>query len=313
MSAEGLLAGLQSAIGSYYDTVKSREDRAAQKKEKELLLRIQGYQPTYDEKGGLLDVVKTPQKMKEEKDAENLGLIKAGFIPADLDPTQLPKVNEAYLRSKALSNPFAGISPGQKAVDTSFGKEYSDYKAAGGESGVKKNLGQLQSAVEDLKNNPDLTGGITTKIPFLNSDAAQDVINPKMAKVRDQIKGAIQSTLRQTLGSQFTEREGEAIFNRAFNPRLSAEENIRRAQAEIDALTRQATQKNAASNYFEQHGTLQGFNADAVNSAPGLLQNLAPSSAGAAPQMGPKPGTIENGYRFKGGNPSDQNNWEKIK
>ncbi len=26
---------------------------------------------------------------------------------------------------------------------------------------------------------------------------------------------------------------------------------------------------------------------------------------------GPKVGTVESGYKFKGGNPSDKNNWEK--
>jgi hypothetical protein len=33
----------------------------------------------------------------------------------------------------------------------------------------------------------------------------------------------------------------------------------------------------------------------------------------AAKNKGPAVGTVQQGYRFKGGNPSDKNNWEKVK
>jgi hypothetical protein len=36
-----------------------------------------------------------------------------------------------------------------------------------------------------------------------------------------------------------------------------------------------------------------------------------PAPAPAAP-AGPKAGVVQDGFRFKGGNPADQNNWEKV-
>lgn len=43
---------------------------------------------------------------------------------------------------------------------------------------------------------------------------------------------------------------------------------------------------------------------------PGGMLVPEPGSVGA--QVGPQPGAIEDGYRFKGGNPADPNSWEPV-
>ncbi len=37
-----------------------------------------------------------------------------------------------------------------------------------------------------------------------------------------------------------------------------------------------------------------------------------PATAGGNSTGAPQPGQVEDGYRFKGGNPADQSNWERV-
>lgn len=54
-----------------------------------------------------------------------------------------------------------------------------------------------------------------------------------------------------------------------------------------------------------QGGRLQGFQF-------GRPLGGGQEAPAAAPSGGPAPGTIEDGYRFKGGNPADQSSWEPV-
>ena len=73
------------------------------------------------------------------------------------------------------------------------------------------------------------------------------------------VEEVVQRNLRIVLGAQFTQKEGERLIARAFNPRLEEPENAKRVRRLITQIRTAAQQKQAASDYFEANGTLVGF------------------------------------------------------
>lgn len=60
---------------------------------------------------------------------------------------------------------------------------------------------------------------------------------------------------------------------------------------------------------YQPGGNVINYNPVTGEATP-LVQGQTPQ--GAAPTAPPPPGTIEDGYRYKGGNPSDPKNWEPV-
>lgn len=169
---------------------------------------------------------------------------------------------------------------GQQELDKKFAKDFADYQASGGRATAEKSIGLLQDAINDLAKPGEQA---SKTIAGFAGDKALDVIDPKLAATRDKIRSAIQSTLKQVLGAQFTSQEGEAIFSRAFNPRLSDAENIRRATVELNALKQMVHAKDAAGSYFDEHQTLKGFNG-AISQSP-TTQTAKPAPTDLYPTL----------------------------
>jgi hypothetical protein len=73
------------------------------------------------------------------------------------------------------------------------------------------------------------------------------------------VKEIVQRNLRPILGAQFTEREGAMLMERAFDPKLSEETNIKRIERLGTQVRKMAQAKQEAIDYYEEHGTLAGF------------------------------------------------------
>ena len=154
------------------------------------------------------------------------------------------------------------LTEGQKAIDKSFSKEYGDFVLKGGFADVQKGLSQLDEAVNILETEGG-TGAFVGNLP----DSLAAIVNKSGLKAQELVSEVVQRNLRLILGAQFTEKEGERLINRAFNPRLSEEENIKRVKRLADSIKRAAEQKRKSAEYFEKFGTLKGFKGTAsINS-----------------------------------------------
>lgn len=167
------------------------------------------------------------------------------------------KAKQAFEERKlaAMGSKKPASSEFQKVMDREAAKKLADYQVGGGKSIVDTNIERFEGAIKSLEEDGDLSGGITG----YTGEWSQDMFNSDMATVRDDIRTAIQGSLKPILGAQFTEKEAEAIFSRAFNPRLSDKENVRRAKLELNNIKSIAANKEAALDHFRKHNTLAGF------------------------------------------------------
>jgi hypothetical protein len=163
------------------------------------------------------------------------------------------------LKKRELSQPL--LTKGQEAADTAFGKEYADFNAGGGSESAKKSIGLLESAQNQLKARGNEAPNFFERAVQYGPDSVRAALTPDIKAQEDQVRTAIQSSLRQTLGAQFTEKEGEQLMRRAYDPRLSAQQNLAKLAPEIDALKAQIARKMQSAQQFERTGSLVGLGA----------------------------------------------------
>lgn len=151
----------------------------------------------------------------------------------------------------AKASPLGKLSEGQKAVDKDYAKDYNEWTSTG-RSTLDKNLTSLKEARDALKADSSLTGGLTGVFgDRLTAD--------RVLKQRQKVQSAVQNSLKATLGSQFTEKEGERILKNAYNEAASPETNIESLNALITQLESQKQVNDQKAGYYEKSGSLQGY------------------------------------------------------
>lgn len=147
------------------------------------------------------------------------------------------------------------LTPGQQAVDQKFAADYVEW-SNGGYQNIMNQLTQLDSALETLQSGQQISGPVVGRLPTF---VQQMLYGDDPQNIQANVREVAVSTLRQILGAQFTENEGERIQNMSYNPTLDEASNIARVRQTIAELRARAMAKQAAAEYFGQNGTLAGF------------------------------------------------------
>jgi hypothetical protein len=175
-----------------------------------------------------------------------------GFIPETMSFETFKNIGKAPLVQNILGG--SKLTVGQESIDKKFADDYVAWKSGGGQD-MTSQVAQLKPVIEALESGQPITGIQVAVQP----DLLLAITNPKALQSREQVEEVVQRNLRAVLGAQFTEKEGERLISRAYNPKLAPEENAKRVRKLFLQMSTAAEQKQAMVDYFDQNGTLRGF------------------------------------------------------
>ena len=153
------------------------------------------------------------------------------------------------------------LSPTEKVIDENFGKIAAEYTLKGAPQ-IQANLRNLSEKIAILEAGEMNVSG---KGIGLMPDAVKGIFQPEAASFIGDIRDIVFQSLREKLGAQFTENEGNRLVAAAFNSYLSEEMNIARLQRLYTTIEEAARSKQDAINYFDENRTLQGYTATPID------------------------------------------------
>jgi len=225
------------------------------------------------------DILKALSTVMKPEDLNNY--FKAELLKLKKEELGLKGGELELKKEKEMKKPPV-LTKGQEAVDRDFAKDYNDFVTAGGYADVQKSVSQLKGVSEDLGKTDTASGGMIGMMPKF----ARDIVVPKGAALQDTVEEIVQRNLKLVLGGQFTQREGELLMERTFNPRQSEKENRRRVDRLVKQIDEAAKAKSEAGAYYEEHGTLAGFKGKLYRSANDFLSDEKPGGKSAPRPLG---------------------------
>ena len=146
-------------------------------------------------------------------------------------------IAELIAMTKQPAN-VVNVNQGETLDNTPFMKDLQkeSTKFLNESSNLVGNINSLEDALKTLETSPDITGVLPGLVQNVGGDAFLKLVLPETANAKAQIESVVQESLKSILGTQFTEKEGERILQRVFDPAVSPQENAKRLKTVLDKL-----------------------------------------------------------------------------
>jgi hypothetical protein len=174
----------------------------------------------------------------------------------------------------------ADLTAAQKKFAEKSGESAHEWDQ-GGRSRAKENIEKFNTVLTDLEDGNLDTRTLVEFAPFVG-DWARSAVNPTGQQGLDTIRGVIFQGLRDTLGAQFTEREGERLVNAAYNTKLDEASNIARLKPALARMRDTFAAKEALTQHILAGGSVRDYK----GKTPWEVYNGAGGSSGGSPIEG---------------------------
>lgn len=311
---------------------------AAPLTESQELARIISEMPIGDQQGFVRDKfapTETQVQGQERRDLRERGRLTDDDLVADVlsampveevvggnGRPEFVRRQDAIGRQPAPKTPMVNVNTGEAAdgklrgkLDENEGKRLSDIQStAVTSSGLRQDLDLLDQLIEQAPQGP-IVGRLAGVLPgFSNAGAAfQSIVERAAPGLRVEGSGATSDIEFRGMLNSLPQLRNRPEANRliAGMMRAKAEINIRRG----DLVT---AYQNGDIDASQMRRQLADLNRQSIAS-PALRQMIDAVGGGVEPLSGaepssdaPSPGSIVDGHRFRGGEPSDPANWELL-
>ena len=175
-------------------------------------------------------------------------------------------------QGNAAINAVIGMDTFQREFDKKIVPDLVDY-ATTGRAVVRTQLKNLDDVKKIVENSQAPLSG--PSVGIINSiNGALSYANPQAEIVKNRVQGIAQTQIRQVAGAQYTEKEGTDYMNRAWNPALPIEENMRRVELMSQQMREASEEKERMLKYAQKNNTLKGYQPQMDISSAGLLADF---------------------------------------